>query len=261
MKARNPWQVTRAVWHAMFMREALVRVAGDRLSWFWMLFEPAALIVIMVGIRSILRAHISFNGVEQVPWMVVGLLGFYLFRENMMRSLNAIDSNRTLFAYRQVKPIDPVLVRFYVEGILKTFIFLIFISGSLLLGFDLLPDKPMLALFLWFSLWMLGVGTGLVLSALSTMIQEIGWITKILSLPLLLISGVIFPISNLPDNFRQLLMINPIAHGLELLRGAFFDNYRLMPETDLIYMWFWILGWVLMGLMLHIRYKYRLAAS
>ncbi|MGB5474422.1 MAG: ABC transporter permease [Gammaproteobacteria bacterium] len=261
MKARNSWQVTLAVWHAIFMRETIVRVAGERLSWFWMLFEPVALIIIMVGVRAIVGAHISFNGVEQVPWLVVGLLGFFLFRENLMRSLGAIDSNRALFAYRQVKPIDPVLVRFYVEGVLKTFVLLLFILGSLLQGLDLLPDKPMLAMFLWFSLWMLGVGAGLVVSALSTIIQEIGWITRILSFPLLLISGAIFPISHLPDNFRQLLMINPIAHGLELLRGAFFDSYRVIPEADVVYMWFWILGWVLMGLMLHIRYKYRLAAS
>jgi len=245
----------------MFLREATVRITGDRLAGFWMLFEPVAIIVIMIGIRSVALSRGSINGVEHIPWLMVGLLGFFLFRENMLRAMGAIDFNRGLFAYRQVHPVDPVIVRFFVEGALKTFVFLMFISFSLLTDIDLVPDQPLYALFIWFSLWMLGAGVGLVVSALATLVNEVGLITRILSFPLLLISGAFFPLTQIPEQFRQLLMINPIAHGLELLRSAFFDEYWAMPEASLLYLWLWILAWTLLGLVLHIRFRMRLVAA
>lgn len=52
---RTPWQVTRSVWYAMFMREAISRTMADRMGWFWMIFEPLAFTLIMVGIRTYIR--------------------------------------------------------------------------------------------------------------------------------------------------------------------------------------------------------------
>lgn len=111
MANRTSWQVTKSVWYALFMREALARTTANRFAWFWMIAEPVAYIVIMISIRTILfNKSKTLFGAEFVPWMIVGLFSFFLFRENMMRSIGAIDANKGLFAYRQVKPIDPVIV-------------------------------------------------------------------------------------------------------------------------------------------------------
>jgi len=53
VKVRSSWQVTRSVWHALFMREAVSRTTADRMAWFWMLAEPAAMIIIMVALRTL----------------------------------------------------------------------------------------------------------------------------------------------------------------------------------------------------------------
>lgn len=259
LSKRTSWQVTRSAWHAMFIREALARTTADRLASFWMLAEPIAMISIMAFIRTLGAAHIEqISGADFIPWMILGLLGFFLFRENMTRSMGAITSNRALFAYRQVKPIDPVLVRCYLEGLLKTFIFLLFIAIGILLGFDLVPDHPLMALFCWFSLWMLGLGVGLILSAVDALVPEIGRIVKIMSMPLLIGSGVIMPLHLIPHRFLEYLMLNPIVHGLEALRGSFFEGYREVPGTSLEYLWFWTLAMTTLGLMLHMRFEKRL---
>src|SRR5690554_3314034 len=117
----------------MFIREALARTMADRMAWFWMLFEPIAMIAIMVLIRTVVMGRVRhIDGAEFIPWLITGLFGFYLIRENLMRPIGAVDANAALFAYRQVKPIDPVLIRCYLEGMLRTFIFLIFILAGVL---------------------------------------------------------------------------------------------------------------------------------
>lgn len=257
---RTSWQVTKAVWRAMFVREAMVRTTGDRMAWFWMIFEPMAIVMVMVGVRAFARSRMDVNGVEQVPWLMVGMLGFFQFRETMLRAMGAVNANRGLFVFRQVKPVDPVLVRSFVEGALKTFIFLVFIAGAALLGIDLIPDEPILAMALWLAIWLMGTGAGLMVSVGATLIPEIGRVVRILSFPLLLLSGALFPLSALPYEIRSWLMMNPIAHGLELLRAGFFDEYRLLPETDLSFFLYSVIVGLGLGLMLHIRYAKALLA-
>ncbi|WP_432697890.1 ABC transporter permease [Marinobacterium sp. YM272] len=259
MKARTPWQVTRSVWHAMFIREALARTMADRMAWFWMLFEPIAMIVVMVAIRTVVLGRMRhIDGAEFIPWIVIGLFGFFLVRENMMRPIGAIDANKGLFAYRQVKPIDSVLIRCYLEGLLKSFIFSLFILVGALLDVGLIPADPLSALWAWFSLWCLGLGAGLLFSALAGLVPEIGKILRIISMPLLIISGVIFPLNFIPHDLLIYVMWNPIVHGLETLRAAFFPLYRELHGSTLLYLWYWALAMMTFGLMLHVRFELRL---
>jgi capsular polysaccharide transport system permease protein len=243
----------------MFIREALARTMADRMAWFWMLFEPIAMTAMMVAIRAVAMGKMQhIAGAEFIPWMVTGLFGFYLIRENLMRPIGAIDSSKALFAYRQVKPIDPVFIRCYLEGLLRTFIFLLFIAVGGLLAIDLTPDDPLKALFYWLSLWLLGAGAGLTASAVAGLVPEVGKIIRLISLPLFIISGVILPLNFIPHNLLMYVMWNPIVHGLELLRSSFFNAYRPVAGTDGVYMWCWILGFVVLGLALHLRFEQRL---
>jgi len=259
--ARTPWQVTRSVWYAMFVREALSRTMGDRMGWFWMIFEPVALVSIMVGIRSFIRGGGFIANADFIPWMIAGLMGFFLVREGMIRGMGAIDGNKALFAYRQVQPIDPVLVRNFLEGSLRSFVFLIFIGGGLMLGLDLYPDNAIRVMAAWLSLWSLGLGLGLVTSVAATLVPEIGIVVRMISLPLLILSGVILPLNSLPHWMLEYLMLNPIPHGLETLRLGFFENYEVVHGTSMLYMWLFTFTLISLGLLMHLRFVDKLKAK
>lgn len=259
---RTPWAVTRSVWNALFVREFLARLMADRLAWFWMIAEPVAFILLMSAIRVVVLGRSrDIAGADFLPWMIVGLLGFFLFRENMFRPIGAIQANQGLFAYRQVKPIDTVFVRCYLEGLLRSVIFLGFILIGPLFALELIPHQPVLALAGWLSLWALGIGMGLVLSALTALVPELGRVVRIASLPLLILSGVIIPLNMLPHDLLAWLMINPIVHGLEFMRSGFFEYYHVLPGTSLLYLWYWALSLIALGLMLHLRFELRLKAQ
>jgi capsular polysaccharide transport system permease protein len=258
---RTSWTITRAVWYAMFVREALARTTADRFAWFWMLFEPIALVAVMVYIRSFIGGGRHISGAEFIPWMIVGLLGFFLFREILQRSLGAISGNKGLFVYRQVVPVDPVFIRCFLEGMLKSFILLIFIAICELLGIRLIPINPLIVLYYWFALWCLAVGAALFFSVVTELIPDTRHVVNIAMLPLLLISGVIMPLNYLPHWLQEYLLWNPIVHGIESLRLGFFEGYRTLNGVDITYLWFWALSMMAIGLMLHIRYGSRLKAQ
>ncbi|MBE0464423.1 ABC transporter permease [Halomonas colorata] len=259
--ARSPWQVTRSVWYAMFMREAISRTMADRMGWFWMIFEPVAFVAIMVGVRSFIRGDRLVVNAEFIPWLIAGLMGFFLVREGMMLGMGAINANKALFAYRQVQPVDPVLTRNFLEGMLRTFVFLIFIVGGLMLGQDMYPDNAIRVMAAWFSLWSLGLGLGLFTSVAATLVPEVGKVIRMLSIPLLILSGVILPLNSLPHWLLEYLMLNPIPHGLETLRLGFFENYHVVPGTDMLYFWLFTLSLIALGLIMHLRFIDRLKAS
>lgn len=258
---RSSWQVTWSVWHALFMREVLARTMGDRLGWFWMLAEPVAFIAIMAGIRALLRRDRLIVGADFIPWLIVGVTAFFLFRDGFVRLMNAIESNQALFAYRQVKPIDPVLVRATMEGILKSIVLLILVSVAVFLGMGILPADPLGALFIWCGIWLLGLSGGLILSVAARFVPGIETVVRMMMLPMLLLSGAIFPLHALPHGMLEYLLYNPVLHGLELLRLEFFAGYKAIEGVSLEYLWRWILAMLALGLALHVRFESRLKAA
>jgi capsular polysaccharide transport system permease protein len=54
--------------------------------------------------------------------------------------------------------------------------------------------------------------------------------------------------------------MNPILHGIELLRAGFFEAYDPVRGVSTIYLWLWILGMLVLGLTLHMRFELRLKA-
>jgi len=193
--------------------------------------------------------------------MIAGMMGFFLIREGMMRGLGAVDANQALFAYRQVQPSDPVFVRTFLEGMLRSFIFLLFILGAWLLGIDMVPDNAILAISIWLSLWCLGLGFGLITSVAGTLVPEVGKLIRMLSLPLMILSGVIFPLNSLPHWLLEYLMYNPIVHGLETLRLGFFEGYQVVHGTSMNYFWMFTFTTLAIGLLMHVRFKERLIAK
>ena len=261
MQNRTSWQVTKSVWHALFMREVLSRLFANRFAWFWLFAEPVLLVMIMVGIRTFIRMMDSIAGIEMIPWMIVGLSTFFVFRSGMTRGMGAINANKGLFAYRQVKTVDTVFVRVFVEGLLYAILLIVFILGLALMGYDMHPQNVIGVMIAWLSVWALGLAAGMVLSVVTSIIEEVGKIVKMISLPLMILSGAFIPVQYMPHQIKEILLYNPILHGIESLRLAFFEGYWSVHGIDLFYLQQWVLGLLLVGLALHIRFEAKLKAN
>jgi capsular polysaccharide transport system permease protein len=254
---RNPLSVTLSVWHALILREALTRLFSRRAAWFWLMSEPLFHISYMLALYTGMRAH-KLGGVDTVIWLITGMCAFFLFRRVASQGQNALSANQALFAYRQVKPVDTVIVRAVLEGVLMLLVATILLAAAALFGHDVLADDPLLALTAALGLWLVGFGWGLITSVLCGLVAELENLTGFLMMPLFLLSGVFMPISSIPQPYRDALILNPLVHGVEAVRLGFAPYYHAIPELSLSYLYAWALGMVFLGLALQVHYRERL---
>lgn len=257
---RSATQITWSVWQALFLREALTRISSGRAAWFWLLAEPVLHIAYMVLILVGLRMR-NVGGIDGVVWVIAGMLGFFAFRRTGTQAGNGVSANRSLFTYRQVLPVDAVLVRGALEGFMMVLVTAVLLAVAAMFGHDVMPDDPLAVLQAWLALWLFGLGFGLIVSVVGELLPEFNKILGFVMMPLYLISGVMFPISSVPLPLREWLMLNPVVHGLEAMRLGFAPYYHAAPELSLSYLYGGALSSVFLGLALHRRFALRLVTQ
>lgn len=258
-KPRGSLKVTWDVWSALVLREFTSRTMSDRMGWFWMLFEPLATVGVMLFVREFLRNSMRHVvGAEFIPWLLVGLMCFYIFRECMLSPIASISSSKSMFSYRQVQPFDPVIARCVVGGMLRAFIFLVVISFAMLLGMLDFPYDPLLVINNLFALWMLGSSLGMLFSVLAALVPEIGRVLRLVSMPLMFLSGAMFPIENFPLYIKIYMSWNPLLIAIENVRLGFFQYYHTLDSLSDIYLWSVIIIILTLALLMHVRFATRL---
>lgn len=256
---RSPLQVTLSVWHALLLREAVARMFGKRAAAAWLLLEPVAGIAFMLLVFTVLRTRF-IGGMDTALWLSSGLLAFYLFRRTANQGASAVGANLALYTYRQVKPVDTVLSRCVLEGLLMLLIASLVFAGLALAGVPLQLHDPLLVMVSLTGLWLLGLGWGLAVSVATELVPETGNLLSLLLMPLMLISGAIFPLAAIPYPWREWLMWNPVAHGIEGVRAGISPYYHHVPELSMNYLLGCTLVLVFLGLVLQRRFRSRLVS-
>jgi capsular polysaccharide transport system permease protein len=147
------------------------------------------------------------------------------------------------------------------EAILLLINLSLLLTGIALFGHTAVPEDPLAVIEAFFGLWLLGIGFGLVTSVVIELVPELGRIIKLVMMPLYLISGVLLPISSVPQPYREWLLLNPIVHGLEAVRLGFSPYYHAISELNIAYMYGLALVSIFLGLVLHRRFESRLVAK
>jgi capsular polysaccharide transport system permease protein len=256
----NALKTTLLVWKALFLRESVARISTGRAAWIWLLLEPVIHIGIIMFIFTVIRVRVV-SGMDFAIWIMIGLLAFFMFMRTATQTRNAVSSNKALFAYRQVKPVDTVLSRAALEGLIMLIVFLTLFSMTYLIGIGIIPTDLLMTLTAFLGLWLSGLGFGLITSAIGGLIPELAKVISLIMAPIYFLSGVIFPVSSVPEPYVTWLVHNPIAHGLEAARLSMSDYYHPFQDLSLGYLYFCAITMIFIGLALHRRYATRLVMA
>jgi capsular polysaccharide transport system permease protein len=257
---RSPAAITLSVWRALFLRETISRISSSRTAWLWLLLEPVVHALFVLTLFVLIKVQ-KISGADVIVWLLVGYCSFFTARNIYSRGMEALNANQALFAYRQVLPVDTVLVRAALEALLGIVVMAILMIGVAFFGFDVLPHNPLQSLSAFTGLCLAGLGLGLMLAVGDNLIPAVGKIFAIASSPLYLLSGVIFPLSSIPVQYREIVFLNPFAHGVELVRAGYFPYYHVAPEASLAYLYGFAVVTLFIGLALQLRYVDSLRAQ
>lgn len=220
---RNKWVIWLDVIFALFTRE--IRTGfNDKFGISWAVIEPLIFIFILSFIRSLFGGPYTHS----MPTFVFMAYGMFLI-QTFLTTLNActtsIKKNKSLFAFRQVKPISAVLAAGMFELLVKVFVMLSILLTMYFMDIEVRIDNPLMLLAYAISLWWLATMLGMLFAVAIMFVPEVGKIKGILTRPLFFMSAVFFSIQDVPREYWPYLDWNPILHAIELSRYSAYTSY------------------------------------
>ena len=257
---RTTFQIQRDVIYALLLRELASRFGKSRGGFVWVLLEPVAHLLVPILIFSFVRNRMV-PGVEYAVFLFYGFLPFLLFKAICLQVVDGVNAGHGLLSYRQVLLMDVFVAKAMAHCVIQAVVFLIVFTGLWMLGFNVLPQRPVeLAGVLALTI-VLAFGLGVLLAAVASLIPDARPIVRVMFMPLYFISGILFPVSRFSDEWVRWLAVNPVLHLVELSRVAGVDGYTPMKYLSLTYPVALALLATVIGLMLYrLRYLARVTS-
>jgi len=196
----------------------------------WILINP----LITTLMFTIVFGNIAKIPTEGLPPFIFYMAGntLWLYFANCLTSTSStFTSNAAIFGKvyfpRLVTPISTVitgLINFMIQFIM--FIgFLIYFKFS---GSNIQPNWWLLLIpILVIQTAILGLGVGIVISSLTTKYRDLNVLVSFGVQLWMYATPIVYPVSQLPDSYKALIMLNPMAPIIEAFRYAFFGTGKV----------------------------------
>lgn len=260
LKPRGGLAVMQASIRALILRELQTRFGQYRLGYLWVFLEPLLTIGIMVLVFGTVMQK-TLPGMSYEVFLLNGIIPFFMFRTGVTLGISATESNKGLFSYRPVKPIDALLARNILEFLLKFTAYITFTAILVWFGFEISFQAIPQLITYWALLFIFMFAFSLVFLVIVDFSKEIGKFLSILFLVIYLISGILYSIHIIPPQYQVYLLYNPLIHIFELMRHAVAPNYLLVSGISLSYFILWLIGTLFIGLLLYKRFEHRMVKT
>jgi len=224
----------RALISVLIQRELKAKYRGTALGLLWSLINPLVLTAIYLLVFSVYMRV----GMENYPaFLLSGILPWTWFSMGLSESAHSIISNggliKKVYLPSEIFPFVSIgsnMVHYLFS--LPILIFLLFLMGLKL---------SWLLLFLPIVLgiqFVLSYGIALILASLAVQFRDLLHILPNLLMMGLFLTPIFYPMTMIPEKYRLLVQVNPMAHLMKLYQDIFFYHQMLSP---------WSLG-ILVGL-------------
>ena len=236
--------------HALVLREANVKFARHRLGYLWAFVEPVAYVSAFTLILSLGGRSLP-AGTPAVPFFITGVIPFFLFREVAGATLSGVTANKALLVYPQVSAFDVMIARALLDIATTIVVFVLLLAAVRALGIEFRIERPIEAFGWLIAMGLAGFGFGAACGALEPLFPAVQRIVPAVVLrPLFWISGVFFTSGMLPPTLRDMALLNPLLHMIDLMRSAFFHEFE-SPHASLSYALLALLVAVFLACLLH----------
>ena len=193
----------------------------------WIIINPLLSTTVFTVIFGVI-AGIPTDGTPQFLFYMSGNILWNFFSSCLNRASGTFLGNARLFGKvyfpRLVMPISAILYNL-INFLLQTAVYVILVIVYSLLGANVHPNLLIiLAPFLVLQTALLSTGMGLIISSITTKYRDLNVLVSFGVSLLMYITPVVYPISRVPENFRWLMLLNPVAPIVETYRCAFLGS-------------------------------------
>jgi lipopolysaccharide transport system permease protein len=228
-------------------RDFLSRYKQTILGPLWFIIQPLLMTIVFTVIFGKV-AKIPTDGLPPMLFYLCGLLAWGYFASCLKATSSSFIENAHLFGKvyfpRLVVPLSSVISNLFAFGIqLVAFLgFYFYFKNFTLAGASINPNLFIFVLpLLVLQTAAIGLGVGLWMSALTAKYQDLKFVMEFLIQLWMYATPVIYSMSVIPEKWRPVLAINPMAPILESYRYAFFGtsslnfNYLLISAVTTVF--------------------------
>ena len=245
---RKGWSIQVRVIGALMLRELTTRFGRENIGFLWVMAEPLLFAILVGLVWRAMKGPLDF-GVDIITCVVSGYIPLVLFRSSVSRAVSAFTANGSFLYHRQIKILDLILVRFFVEliGHMMAYLFAGVVLGAL--GFFPWPyDLGFLMLgWVYYALFTLSVA--LVVAPLSEMSEVLEKLIPVTTYIMIPFSGTFYLVSSLYPAAAEIALYSPPVHAMEMMRYGIFGPIT-NPQYDFIYPLKFSLPCMALGLLL-----------
>jgi lipopolysaccharide transport system permease protein len=212
----------RELLYFLFWRDVKVRYKQTVLGGAWAIVQPLATMIVFTVFLGRL-AKISSDGVPYSIFAYSGLLPWQLFAFALTESSNSLVNSKQLITKvyfpRLIIPISAVMVGLVDFAVASSILIV------LMLYHHMVPTIGILVLPLLVAFTMLtALSVGLVMSALNVQYRDVRYTIPFLVQVWMFATPIVYPSSLVPEKWRFLYGLNPMAGVVEGFRWALFGT-------------------------------------
>lgn len=225
------------------MREITTRFGREGLGFAWLIAEPLMFCIGVFIMWTIVKPAYE-HGIRLGPLVMTGYMSLLLFRHMIAISLGAVEGNIGLLHHRQITIMHILISRNLMEFAGTTAAFIVVYIILLALGQVSLPADPLLLYAGWLTNGWVAFGLALVFCGLAIRYEVMERLVPVLTYAMIPLSGAFFMVSWIPEQYRELFLLVPLPHGIEMVRGGVLGEF---VHTYYHPAYAWACGAVLIG--------------
>jgi lipopolysaccharide transport system permease protein len=233
LNLKDVWRYRDLLW--MFVKRDFVSFYKQTiLGPLWFFIQPLFTTIIYTFIFGGL-ANLSTDGLPQPLFYMAGITAWNYFADCITKTSTVFKDNAHIFGKvyfpRLIMPLSIVasnLVRFGVQMLL-----LFMMMGYYTAQNASFTITPAILLFpvLVMLMALLGLGLGLIITALTTKYRDLAFLVTFGIQLLMYTTTVIYPLSTAPEKYKTLISLNPMTGIIEAFRYAFLGQGQISINT------------------------------
>jgi lipopolysaccharide transport system permease protein len=233
LNLKDVWRYRDLLW--MFVKRDFVSFYKQTiLGPLWFFIQPLFTTIIYTFIFGGL-ANLSTDGLPQPLFYMAGITAWNYFADCITKTSTVFKDNANIFGKvyfpRLIMPLSIVasnLVRFGVQMLLLFLMMGYYAAQNA--DFTITPAIllfPLLVLLMA----LLGLGLGLIITALTTKYRDLAFLVTFGIQLLMYTTTVIYPLSSAPEKYKILISLNPMTGIIEAFRYAFLGQGQISINT------------------------------
>jgi len=231
----------------LFYLQLLIIQSDSRIALLWSFVGPTVLMVIISSVY-ILNGVNFVMGMSVVAFTLTGTVIWVMFRQIVFRSSAAYFAwSRQWINLRAYSPLVMSASSSSVYTMFYLFVFFAMMGLGHLAGVVPMPYHVVGVLGCIVGIAIIAQAMGLFFGAIATKWDYFMRFAPAIERALQVVSSVFFVSEQLPSQYRKYVLWDPLAHGFQLLRSAYFSNYK-SHDASIVYFLGAIVMFVVVGL-------------